>query len=123
MAREQLKKAPEIMKSRRHIADMITSYMVGLPIEPSIVRQGCEHSYYCWTGKLRGVIKTGTWPPSSPFKRGYLRPLYDLPAFKQDIRLCFVEAVENHIVLVEICSIDPTNEEIIQMVEELGKAL
>lgn len=122
MALAQLKKAPEIMKGRRHIADMITNYVVGLPIIPPEIRQDCDHSYYCWAGLLEKE-PTGELP--APFKRGYLYPLYELPAFRQAPSLCLpiVEEIERKIILVEICSIDPTDDEIIQMVEDLGRIL
>jgi len=129
MALAQLSKAPEIMAGRRHIAEMITSYMVGLPITSPIVRSGCEHSYYCWAGILEEIPREDVLP--TPFKRGYLHPLYSLPVFLKDhsrlssrsLSLPVVEEVERRIVLVEVCSIDPTDEEIIKMVEDLGRVL
>ncbi len=121
MAIEQLKKAPQIIASRRHIAEMITSCVSRLPIAAPIIRQGCEHSYYCWAGLLDDT--PGELP--APFKRGYVHPLYDLPAFRQNpsISLPVVEEVERRIILVETCSIDPTDDEISQMIEELEKCL
>src|SRR6266436_2894296 len=120
MAYEQLQNAPEIMARRRYIAEMITSYMVGLPVTVTVVRPGCEHSYYCWAGLL-DVPARGPLP--EPFKVGYIRPLWFWPIFKSNgpPYPCVVENIEKRIALVEICSIDPTDEEIIQMVEQLGK--
>jgi len=122
MAYEQLQKAPEIMARRRYIAEMITSYMVGLPVTVTVVRPGCEHSYYCWAGLL-DVPARGPLP--EPFKVGYIRPLWFWPIFKSNgpPYPCVVENIEKRIALVEICSIDPTDQEIIQMVEQLGKVL
>ena len=120
MARKQLLKAPKIMQSRRHFAELLTSYTVGLPITPPAVAANCEHSYYCWAGLLQRQPKSEL---PLPFKRGYLRPLYELPAFKQRISLPVVEEIEDKIVLVEICSIDPSDDEIIAMAENLGEVL
>ena len=121
MAIEQLKKAPQIMASRKHIAEMITGCVSRLPIAAPVTRQGCEHSYYCWAGLLDDI--PGELP--APFKRGYVHPLYDMPAFRQNpsISLPIVEEIERKIILVELCSIDPTDDEIVQMIEELGKCL
>ena len=121
MAIEQLKKAPQIMASRKHIAEMITGCVSRFPIAAPMTRQGCEHSYYCWAGLLDDI--PGELP--APFKRGYVHPLYDMPAFRQNpsISLPIVEEIERKIVLVELCSIDPTDDEITKMVEELGKCL
>src|SRR6266446_243485 len=74
MAIEQLKKAPQIISSRKHIAKMITGCVSRLPIAAPMTRQGCEHSYYCWAGLLDDI--PGELP--APFKRGYVHPLYDL---------------------------------------------
>jgi len=123
MAYEQLQKAPEIMARRRHIAQMITSYMIGLPITTPVVRPGCEHSYYCWAGLLDQPARG---PLPEPFRAGYMKPLWFLDAFRgTGSRPAgnIAEEIENRIALVEICSIDPTDEEIIQMVEKLGRVL
>jgi len=123
MAYEQLKKAPEIMTRRRHTAEMITSHMAELPVNVPVVRPGCEHSYYCWAGLLDEAVRG---PLPEPFKAGYVKPLWSLDAFKgTGSRPAgnVVEDIERRIILVEICSIDPTDEEIIEMVEKLGRVL
>lgn len=125
MAREQLKKGSEIMDRRREIAEIITYEVMDKlkgKIIPPLTRDNCLHSFYCWAGLLENE-PTGELP--EPFKRGYLYPLYSLPAFatKPSISRDIVEEVERKIVLVEICSIDPTDEEITKMIEDLGRAL
>lgn len=124
MARAQLIKAPAIMDSRHRIAHEITFYAIqkSLPLEITRTREGCEHSYYCWSALLTNE-PGGELP--EPFKRGYLHPLYDLPAFrtKPSLSSPVVEDVERKIVLVEVCSIEPTDEEIVNMVEKLGRVL
>jgi dTDP-4-amino-4,6-dideoxygalactose transaminase len=124
MAREQLKKAPGIMKRRMEIGNWLSDTVVdlGLSIVWPATRSGCTHSFYCWAGWLEKEPKMAL---PAPFRRGYMRPLYTLPAFasKQSLPLPVVESVEKNIVLLEVCSIDPTDEEIRTMVQELGKAL
>ncbi len=60
-----------------------------------------------------------------PFRHGYQAPLWSLPAFKMPYRSLgyqgVVEDVEKRILLLEICSISPTDKEIIEMVESLGR--
>lgn len=124
MASAQLHKAREIMKSRIEIGNRISNAVVDrlTGITPPIIRPDCIHSFYCWAGLLDNEPKREL---PAPFRRGYLYPLYSLPAFatKQTISLPIVEEIERKIVLVEVCSIDPSDEEIMNMVKELGKAL
>lgn len=130
MARSQLSKGEKIMKGRREVGNMLSHYIkhFKLPIIPPKVRDNCEHSYYCWAGLLKRELgvpgyKPEDQPDTSNFSFGYLRPLYELPAFKQNIKLPVVEEVESKIVLLEVCSIAPEQEEIAQMVQDLGKIL
>jgi perosamine synthetase len=122
MACEQLKKAPQIMTSRIHFAKRLTYHTLDKIIRFPVVRKDCTHSYYCWAGLLDSEPK-GDLP--APFKRGYLHPLYSLPAFatKPSISLPVVEEIERKIVLVEVCSIDPSDDEIVKMVEDLARVL
>ncbi len=67
-----------------------------------------------------------SWPLPEPFKAGYVKPLWSLDTFKgTGSRPAgnVVENIEHRIVLVEICSIDPTDGEIIETVEQLGMVL
>lgn len=121
MARAQLMKAKDIMVGRLRLAEHISFEVTrcGLPIQIPHVRDGCQHAFYCWAGKLtRPYIRL-----IPPFKAGYQRPLYELEAFKQNIKLPVTEAVQNTLVLVEICSIDPSDRQIRQMVAELAEVI
>lgn len=123
MARAQLDKAPAIMNSRIHIGKKLTEQVIAqdLCVGPPVIRQDCTHSFYVWSGIL---FEEPSMPLPYPFKRGYLKPLYHLPAFKsQQESLPVVEGIEKNIVLVEVCSIDPTDDEICEMVEDLGRCL
>jgi perosamine synthetase len=122
MAIEQLKKAPEIIAGRMALAQKITDLIPpnDVLIPPSI-RQGCTHSYYVWGAQLRTKPRK---PIPEPFRAGYLRPLYELKAFKsRQIWLPAVEDVEDRMVLFEVCAFDPTDEEINTMVSKLRDAL
>src|SRR6266581_4021266 len=127
MAYEQLQKAEHIIESRIDFAEAISYHAKkkGLPITPPVRRDGCDHVYYCWAGLLqKGPIRE----LPEPFRRGYMAPLWSWNAFKTKFNgwepayQGVVEKIEREIVLVEICSIDPTDSEIIQMVEQLGRA-
>ena len=125
MARAQLPKAAKIIESRKQMAGYITNYVkhFKLPVRPPVVRDNCEHAWYCWAGLLKTLVRREDWTADSPFKLGYVQPLYKMPVFEQDIKLEMVEAMENRIVLVELCAHDLEQEEIAQMVTNLGKIL
>lgn len=122
MAIQQLKKAPEIMETRLALVEKLTrmSYLIKSNVTLPIVRPDCTHSYYVWALQLKQEPRK---PIPAPFRQGYLRPLYDLPAFKSPDSLPTVEEVERNMVLLEICSIDPTNKEIDAMMLALRDAL
>jgi len=120
MAREQLKKVKNICWGRQKLGEKIAiqTYEYGIDF---YLRDNCEHSFYCFAGLMSKEPK-GEIP--KPFKRGYMHPLYSLPAFKQtSLSLPVVEDVERRIILLEICSIDPTDAEIKDMVTNLGRVL
>ena len=105
-------------------APMLMIDNISQPLIPTI-RSGCEHAFYVWAALINQWTGEPKGPLPAPFKRGYLRPLYELPAFKDKapVKLDVVEEVERDIILVEVCSIDPTDAEIVQMVEDLGRVL
>jgi perosamine synthetase len=127
MAREQLHKAPEIMKRRIDIGKKISHEVLNqaVPIMWPTEREDCVHAFYAWGGQLLKEPKTGYLP--KPFHRGYLTPLHKLPAFIRSAPAAYgpmevTERIEKNMVLFEVCAFDPTDEEIIQMVKQLGRA-
>lgn len=123
MAREQLKKASEIMARRIKIGKLFTQAVIELApptLFPPIERQDCEHVYYVWAAQLSAPPAR---PVPYPFHLGYLKPLHKMEAFRDTTPLPVVEDVEKRMLLVEVCSIDPSNDEIFTMVEELSEAL
>lgn len=124
MAREQLKKAPGIMRSRRELVaklnmaiNRIRPYGLLLPDE----RDDCIHSFYVWGAQLSRPVMSFTSP--APFRTGYMKPLYHLPAFASETLSSIAEYVESRMVLLEVCSIDPTDEEINELAKELCHAV
>ena len=129
MAIEQLKKAEDILLSRAQIWHSISDEVErqGLPITPPEIRQLCYHTCYAWAG----IAKDSSFLPEKlpwPWRRGYVKPLYTLPAFTRmssatGPACATTEEVNEAIVLFEVCAYDPTNDEIKQMVRELGEAI
>jgi dTDP-4-amino-4,6-dideoxygalactose transaminase len=121
MAIEQLRKAEKVIGDIRSFAEGITHYVdqLGLQVVAPEVRAGCVHSYYCWAGKIALPGEVNVVPP---FSMGYMRPLYELPAFKQDIKLPVVEFVENNMILLEMCELSSPAPDIEQMIGRLRRA-
>ena len=123
MAHTQLNRGSEIMLSRLEFAYELGFQMAtkGLPVTPPMIRSDASHSFYAWAGLLE---KPPTKPIPDPWRRGYLRPLYHLPALERDtVFLPGAETVEGRLILMEICAHDPTKEEIKSMVDQLGECL
>lgn len=120
MACAQLDKYPAIMKGRIEFAEYLSECLERYSgIVTPVVRADCTHSYYVWAAQIKSQN-----PIPAPFKRGYMRPLYTLPAFiTRDFHYPVVEQVEKDMVLLEICSISPTKEQIEDMANDLVAAL
>jgi len=120
MAIEQLRKAPQVIDDIRSYAKILTHYIktFGAPVEPPTVRQDCEHSYYCWAGLIAKDMNIEVPPP---FTRGYMRPLYELRALKQNIRLDGVEKVQESLILLELCSLHKTAPDVEELVGRLRR--
>ena len=120
MAIEQLKKADQIIKDRIGLAEYISHHVKkkGLPILPPMKRDGCDHVYYCWAGLMLDEVNV-----QPPFRWRYQAPLWSIPAFRK-IYLpssSVVEDINERMLLLEICSISPTDKEVIEMVDNLGR--
>lgn len=123
MAMVQLSKAKAIMKGRLAFAMALEAAVVDakLPLTIPFARPDCGHAYYCWAAQLKEPCNK-TLP--LPWRRGYMKPLYRLPALETEPVCCpVVERIEDKMVLMEICSIDPTPDEIRDMVRRLGEVL
>lgn len=129
LAIEQLKKKDEIIASRRFIWEELSRQCreKRLPIIPPGEREGCFVSPYAWAGLLHTKDYNGRLP--FPLKKGYMQPLYRLSAFHKHqvpgiaTHCPVTEAVESRIVLFELCSFNPSQDEITELIEELAKVL
>ena len=123
MARTQLNRAAEIMESRLRFAVELEREVQRqkLWITTPFIRPEASHAFYVWGAQLKRDVEK-VLPP--PWKRGYMRPLYHLKALEAGhVSLPVVERVESKMVLMEICAHDPSHDEIVTMVEDLGGVL
>ncbi len=125
IALAQLARRDEIISSRIELAeeltDMARSTIGGWP---PVVRDGCKHVYYVWALQLdhdRDWFVDAMKAEGVPLKAGYVKPLYRLPAFKQDAHCPVTEAVDKRIVLFEVCGWDPSKAHRLQMREAFKK--
>lgn len=122
MAIEQLEKSEQIVGSRRFFWHELTLQCIEqrVPIKTPYLRGDCFISPYVWGAQL---VEEPKKPIPTPFRRGYLRPLYEIKAFRSPDLLPVTEEVERNMILLELCSIDPTDQEIKEMVQELCESL
>lgn len=120
----QLQKAKNIIARRREIAETLSKATLDSGLgTPPYVEEECEHSYYIWALKCnnRDWVAKALNAEGFPVRAGYVKPLYRLPAFQQDIFMPCVERVEASLITYENCSFDPTDEQIKQMQEAIYK--
>ncbi len=146
----QLRKAKAIIDERRAIAEFLTAGASGLQgITPPHVRSDCIHSYYVWSARVdetrlgisRATISRALTAEGFPNVTAYVRPLYLLPAFQQKIAfgtkgwpfslsdrtyqtgMCPVTERMHTSEILEfpICSVDPTAEQMKQLVDAMQK--
>lgn len=123
----QLAKVETLVASRVALANSLSSAVEGLEgLVAPVVREGCTHSYYIWALKIDGFdrdlfVKAMNYE-GVPLRAGYVKPLYKLPAFAQFKKPCPVtEEVERKLACFEVCSWDPTKEQLNQIKEAFHK--
>ena len=150
IGREQLKKAETLTTRRIEIAERLTSGVDGLEgLQPPKVRGKSRHVYYLWgarydtkaTGVSREAFARALTAEGVPNATGYVRPLYLLPAFQQRIAigregfpfnlsertygpgLCPVteRLHEKEMLIFLVCSHDPTDSQVDQIVSAFHK--
>lgn len=122
---EQLKKADKIIARRVEIAEQLSEMAKDLGQVP-VVKPGCTHSYYIWALKMRSIdasrrAERALQAEGIPIRRGYVTPLYLLPAFKQNIKREVVENTNATILIYENCAYDPSSAHLKQMAEALKR--
>ena len=118
IALSQLRKIDWLVSQRVEIAKAIIEGLKDLPgIRVPPTRENCRHVYYC-IGLLaesrlqRDRIVDGLTEAGVPVRRGYLKPLYTLPAFTMEGRCPVTEDVESRMILYENCAWTPTSAQI-----------
>lgn len=116
IALAQLRKMPMIISSRVELAEEIIHMVKDFPsIRPPIRREGCKHVYYCLALQIahdRDWFVRMMRDKGVPLNRGYVRPLYEFPAFARYKAPCPVtESVESKMAIFEICAWNPTSSE------------
>jgi perosamine synthetase len=118
VASAQLKKGPDIVRSRIELAHNITRCFEGIDfIEAPFVREDCEHVYYLWAGKVLGsdardkrhALINALAQRGIPFRTGYSPPLHRVwGSHQDDTAYPITVSMEDHRLFVfEICAYDP----------------
>jgi perosamine synthetase len=123
----QLQKGRKLVASRQHLAHQLTEAIQwGERLYPPKIRPDCESSYYCYpimaTDPLtRDRAYVALKAEGVPISGGY-GVLYDLPAFQGDYPTCHMaELLNERMLLIELCAIDPTEQQIKQIAEAFRK--
>ena len=128
IALAQVSRRDELINSRIELAMELTK-MVGPyaceDLRLPVTRDGCKHVYYCWpllVKKERDFFVQALCAEGVPVRAGYVKPLYQMPAFRQETGSWPVTAkVESEIVLFEVCAHDPSKEQLVQIKEAFDK--
>lgn len=118
IASAQLKKGPSIVETRIHLAHAITRCFEGIDfVEPPAVREGTDHVFYLWAGKIKGDdarrrrarFLAALQERGVPFRVGYSTPLHRLFSPVEDGPLYEVtnEMEDERLFCFEICAFDP----------------
>ena len=127
IALAQLERGRELVASRVELAEKMTHMVVNYPgLVPPLVREGCDHSYYMWAltvEKDRDWFVRAMNAEGVPLNRGYVSPLYNLPAFERYKSSCPVAEWLHRYALAtfEICAYDPTAEQLREMQDAFDK--
>lgn len=132
----QLAKREKIIAERIEIAETLTDAVKGLPgLKAPLVREGCKHVYYCWAltvddsqdfylGDKRDWFVDAMVAEGVPMSKGYVEPLYHLPAFERFKTSCpNAELAHKTIALYENCAWTPTSRQLKQMKEAFHKVI
>ena len=128
IALAQVRRRDALINSRIELAMELTKMVEPYACEDlrlPVTRGGCKHVYYCWpllVRKEREFFVQALCAEGVPVRAGYVKPLYQMPAFRQETGSWPVTAkVESEIVLFEVCAHDPSKEQLVQMKEAFDK--
>jgi len=131
IALSQLNKVKSLVEGRREWAEELTSIVANYPgLVPPLVRENCDHSYYLWAltvEKERDWFVDAMRAEGFPINKGYVEPLYRLPAFQKFKSHCPTAEWLHDVALatVEICAYNPSakhRREIRTAFEKVGEA-
>jgi dTDP-4-amino-4,6-dideoxygalactose transaminase len=125
----QLPRGKRIVAERRSIADGISEAIGASAFELPTVRQGCLSSWYCYaflahSTKARDFSVKSLNAEGVPVRSGYTY-IPALPAF-QTGAATRAKDYESRMILLELCSIDPTDEQVGQIgdaIRQIGDLL
>jgi dTDP-4-amino-4,6-dideoxygalactose transaminase len=131
VARVQLRRIDDLVGGRVIQAHKLMAAMERPWLKPPIVRTGCTHSFYVIAYKFDEAVAgfSRAWfveqmaAEGVPLMAGYVKPLYELPAFSAYRRSCPV-AEELHyktLVCFENCAYSPTDSQIDQISDIIDK--
>jgi perosamine synthetase len=131
IASAQLKKAPAIIADRIEQAEFLNDCLRRVPwVSPPAVRRGAKHVYYCWAPtavtEYAETFVNSLTSQGFPIRRGYVKPLYELPAFDCYRHPCPVtEMIEKQIAVFENCAYNvlPQQEEVREIFRKTGAAM
>lgn len=131
IALSQLNRVKSLVEGRREWAEELTSIVANYPgLIPPLVREDCDHSYYLWAltvEKERDWFVDAMRAEGFPINKGYVEPLYRLPAFQKYKSHCPTAEWLHDVALctVEICGYNPSakhRREIRTAFEKVGEA-
>lgn len=122
----QLARGKALVQQRVEIAEAILDQISNVPgLFLPITKPGCRHVYYClafYVDSFRDWFVDALVAEGVPLQKGYVKPLYHLPAFRQSFGSCpNAEKAHSHIAIYENCAWTPTSEQIKQIGEAFRK--
>lgn len=111
----QLAKARKIIAGRREIGLELCDMVRDIPwIKPHVDQPGCVHVYYLWTAQIdtserRGEFVIRMNERGVPIRAKYAPLLHQL--FRTNDRCPTVEAVDQRIIIFEVCAYDISKEQ------------
>lgn len=123
----QLNKVAQMVESRRELAEFLTGCVVNYPgLVPPLVREDCDHAYYMWgltVERERDWFVEAMKAEGVPMNKGYVPPLYRLPAFSKYKAHCPTAEWLHDVALCtfEVCAYDPSGEQKRQIKDAFDK--
>lgn len=119
---QQLRRADEIISTRIELAHALNDMVKDFWVLPT---QEGKHVFYHWAVRVPNRDRVLEFLKSEgiPFRKGYVDPLYRLPAFREWARPCAnaEKAHDRDLIIFEVCGWEPTAEQLIEMRESFKR--